>query len=87
MNRVKRISRRYDEQRPQIDRERAIRSHTRRARKAAIRVTQANAHLETLRNALHTKNMKELKALAADLNVKGRSKMTKKQLVEELIKA
>lgn len=87
MNRVKKISQLYADAKPEIDQQRAIRSHTRRARKAALHVTQTAAHLQTLRNALMQKNVKELKALAARVEIEGRSKMNKKQLVEAIITA
>lgn len=84
MNRVKKISRKYVESRPDVDRERAIRSHTRNARRHAIKVKAHERALSEVLARLPHMTKPELVKIAKGLGIRGRSRLTKEGLVQKI---
>lgn len=83
-SRVHKISSKYVERKPQIDRVRKTNAHTRRARNAARVVAQMDKVLESMLNRLNDLPRKELLKVAKDHDIKGRHTMTKPKLVHAL---
>ena len=87
LNRVKKVSRKYEEIRPLIDHQREIRSHTRNTVRAAARVKAARTEMQKAVEIVSLKAMttKELRALVKQREIQGRSKLiTKSQLLKAL---
>lgn len=84
MNRVKKTSEKYLERKPEIDRGRAIRSHTRRARKHAVRTAALDSTMKAVIEALPKKSRDDLRQMAKELGVPRRSSLTKAKLVEAI---
>lgn len=84
MNRVKRTSRRYLEQKSLIDRDRAVRSHTRRARRHAVKIKTAQDSIQAMLAQLPHMTKPELVEIAKGLGVPRRSRLTKPQLVKAI---
>ena len=84
MNRVKKISRKYGHAKPEIDHLRMIRTHTRRMHRASKKALHTQKAIAEYKEQLASLSSKELKKLASEANIKGRSKMNKGQLVDAL---
>lgn len=83
-SRVHRTSQKYLAQKPVIDRERAVRSHTRRARKHAVHLRQMNEAMQDLLAKLPTMTKPELVKIAKGLDIPRRSRLTKQGLIKAI---